>query len=127
MANIRLRLASTAALAQATLAIWFVFVRFAMTGDVNNLRFSLSHPSVWLAFLLIVVGWGLWRRRAWAWWLGVGAAATQMALHGNWLFKNYRFFSRATPPDFVSLSAIVLTVILFVLLLFSKVRASCNR
>lgn len=127
MANIRLRLASTAALAQAALVIWYLFVSFAKTGDVNNLMFSLSHPSVWIAFLMAVVGLGLWRRSAWAWWLGVGAAATQMFLHGTWLFKNYRAFSRATPPDFVSLSAIVLTVTLLVLLLPSKVRMLCHR
>lgn len=127
MANIRIRLASVAALAQAALVIWFVFVRFAMTGDANNLRFSLTFPAVWSGLFLGVVGLGLWRRSAWAWWLGVGAAATQMVLQGTWLFKNYRFFSRSTPPDFVSLSAIVLTVTLLVLLLPSKVRASCNR
>jgi uncharacterized membrane protein (DUF2068 family) len=100
-------------------------VRFGAGADALSVRMSLGNPIAWLVGLLaIVIGWGLWVRYAWAWWLGLAAALFQ-----TWRIV-YPIFSRPGAPRLPGAETLIVLAMLlvFVLLLFMpKARATCNR
>jgi hypothetical protein len=72
----QLRLAALCAITYGLLAASGLVHQFQRTGSLRALVRGLMQPQLWIvlaiALLLLV---GLWRRQAWAWWLGVAAAA----------------------------------------------------
>jgi uncharacterized membrane protein (DUF2068 family) len=72
----QLRFAALCAFTYGLLAVSGLVHQFQRTGSLRALLRGLAQPQLWvvlvIALLLLV---GLWRRQAWAWWLGVAAAA----------------------------------------------------
>jgi hypothetical protein len=78
-ANLPLRLASVCSVAYAALIASGVVHHFQRTGNLRLLARGLMQPGLWLVLLVAgLVAWGLWKRFAWAWWLGVAAAGYQL-------------------------------------------------
>lgn len=124
-ANTTLRLASCCAAAYGVLLASGVVHRFERTGSFRVLAHGLGRPTLWVALLIAaLVTWGLWKRYAWAWWLGVAAAAWQVfrivwpSLHGRGL---------GHVPGFSTLLALGLLVVLPGLLLQRPARLGANR
>lgn len=124
-ANFPLRLASVCSAAYAALVVSGVVHHFQRTGSLRVLVRSLSQPGLWVVLLVAaVVAWGLWKRYAWAWWLGVAAAGYQ-------LFRIVASYVQSpvlghVPRPSVLVAATLLAVIL-VLLFTRKARLGANR
>ncbi|MEQ6292183.1 hypothetical protein ACFPAG_16375 [Vogesella sp. GCM10023246] len=59
---------------------------YAKTGDVSFLKYTLLLPSTILSCsTALLISWGLWSLRRWAWWLGLGAVVVQISLLALWL------------------------------------------
>jgi translocator protein len=67
---------------------------------------------------------GLWRRYAWAWWLGIAAAGYQIFRIAS-AHVHMRGFGHV--PGFATLIALALLVLVLVLLLPRTSRRGCNR
>jgi uncharacterized membrane protein (DUF2068 family) len=124
-ANTTLRLASCCAAAYGALLASGVVHHFERTGSFRALAHSLGRPTLWVALLVAaLVTWGLWKRYAWAWWLGVAAAAYQL-FEIVWPYLHGRGFGRV--PGFSTLLALALLLLLLVLLLQRPARLGANR
>lgn len=123
-AQAQIRIASLTAAAYGALLASGVVYHFQRTGSLRALAHSLAQPGLWVALLLAaVITFGLWRRYAWAWWLGVAAACFQLFRIGEAWFA--RGLSRV--PGTPTLIALVLLVLVLVLLLPRRSRLGCNR
>jgi len=70
---------SLLAAAYVAIVVGGIFVRFAGTGDLYTLRYSLTLTVTLIVTILgSVIALGLWRGHAWAWWLGLTAVAVQL-------------------------------------------------
>jgi translocator protein len=124
-AHAQVRLASFSAAAYATLGIAGILYPLAHSGNFRVLRHALSQPPVWLAIVgAALVAWGLARRQAWAWWLGVIAAGYQLAML---LFAYVRGPAFGHLPRPWTLIAMVLLALVLVLLLPRRARLACSR
>jgi translocator protein len=86
---------------------------------------SLAQPALWMALLIAaLVAVGLWRRYAWAWWLGIAAAGYQIFRIAS-AHVHMRGFGHV--PGFATLIALALLVLVLVLLLPRTSRRGCNR
>ena len=122
--NLQVRLASLSAAAYAVLAVSGVLQQFQRTGNWGALAAGFSRPGVWVAFVIgALVAWGLWKRYAWAWWLGLAASVFQLWRIGSWYLQG----PLGRVPGGWTLVTILLLVLLLVLLLQRGVRASCSR
>lgn len=123
-AHTQIRLASISSAAYGALFVSGIVYRFQRTGSFRALAHSLSQPFVWITLLVaMVVAFGLWKRYAWAWWVGVAAAAYQIFRIGEaWYHHGF-----ARVPGVPMLIAIVLLVVILVLLLPRRSRLGCNR
>ena len=88
-----------------------MFVQFFETGDFGALYYSVLLTSTWLATLVgLLVAWGLWNRRRWAWWLGLVAAAAQLTNMCVWISRHFEILTKSSFPYSV--------LIIFLLLVF---------
>ena len=123
-AHTQIRLASLTSAAYGALLASGIVYHFQRTGSLRALAHALAEPTIWVALLLAaVVTFGLWKRYAWAWWLGVAAAGFQLfrileAWYGRGLSRI---------PGVPALIALGLLVLLLVLLLPRRSRLGCNR
>jgi benzodiazapine receptor len=119
-----LRLAAFCALAYGLLLVSGILHHFQRTGSLRALVRGLSQPWVWVALLIaLLVMYGLWRRYAWAWWLGLLAAAFQVFR----ILSPYVQAGGSRFPAASTLVALVLLLLVIVLLLPRKARLASNR
>lgn len=117
-------LASLSAAAYAVLVVSGIVLHFSRTGNFATLAHGLSRPGIWIAFLIAaLVSWGLLKRYAWAWWLGLVAAAFQLFRIVSWYVQG----PIGRVPGTTTLLAVGLLVLLLVLLVQRPVRTACSR
>jgi benzodiazapine receptor len=123
-AHTQIRLASLTSAVYGALLVSGIVYHFQRTGSLRALARGLAEPTIWIALLVAaLVTFGLWKRHAWAWWLGVGAALYQ-------LFRIFEaWFGRGLSrvPGVPALIALGLLLLLLVLLLPRRSRLGCNR
>lgn len=124
-ANVPLRLAALCSATYAALALSGPVHHFQRTGSLPALLRGLSSPHVWVvASIAAVVAFGLWKRYAWAWWLGVAAALYQ-------LFRILASYVQGPLsgqlPRAGTLVSLVLLAAILVLLSTRKARLGTNR
>jgi uncharacterized membrane protein (DUF2068 family) len=123
-AHTQIRIASVSSAAYGALFVSGIVYHFQRTGSFHALANSLSRPVVWITLLVAaIVTFGLWKRYAWAWWLGVAAAAYQIFRIGEAWY--HHGLSRL--PGVPTLIALALLVLILVLLLPRRSRLGCNR
>lgn len=121
----QLRLAALCAAAYALLAVSGLVHHFQRTGSLRVLLRGLMQPQLWIVLLLaVLVTFGLLRRQAWAWWLGVGAA-------GYGVFRIVAAYMQGGRlghvPGTATLVALALLVLILLLLAPRKARLAANR
>ena len=123
-AHTQIRLASLTAAAYGALLASGIVHHFQRTGSFRALARALAEPTIWIALALVVlVTFGLWKRYAWAWWLGVAAAAFQLFR----IFEAWYDRGLARVPGVPALISLALLLLLLVLLLPRRSRLGCNR
>lgn len=123
-AHTQIRLASLTSAAYGALLASGLVYHFQRTGSLRALAHQLARPTLWVALLLAaLITYGLWKRYAWAWWLGIAAAVYEIYIIGAAWFA--RGFSRV--PGIPVLITLALMVLLLVLLLPRRSRLGCNR
>lgn len=124
-ANTPLRLASLCAAVYGALVVSGVVHHFQRTGSLRVLVRSLAQPQLWIVLLIAgLVAWGLWKRYAWAWWLGIAAAGYQL-FRILWSYIHSPVFGHL--PRASLLVSITLLLLILVLLLTRKARLGANR
>jgi len=121
----QLRLAALCAAAYALLAVSGLVNHFQHTGSLRVLLRGLMQPQLWIVLLVAgLVVFGLLGRQAWAWWLGVAAAA----------FGVFRIVSAYVQgpgfgrvPGAWTLTALALLLLILVLLVPRRARLAANR
>ncbi|MEC5398310.1 hypothetical protein [Uliginosibacterium sp. H1] len=99
-------------------------LHFVNTGDVYTLTYSFTRPATIIAvFVGVLVAFGLWRSYAWAWWLGLVAAALQLYRFGPWFAE--RLADGQVPTGSWLIAFLLLAF--SVLHLTKSVRKSCSR
>lgn len=115
---------SLLAAAYVVVVVGGIFAHFAGTGDLYTLRYSLTLPATLIVTIIgSVIALGLWRRHAWAWWLGLTAVAVQLTRFSPWLLERLN-------NDNVPASSWLITFLLLAFLLAlltPAVRQSCSR
>ena len=123
-AHTQIRLASLTAAAYGALLASGIVHHFQRTGSFRALARALAEPTIWIALALaVLVTFGLWKRYAWAWWLGVAAAAFQLFR----IFEAWYDRGLARVPGVPALISLALLLLLLVLLLPRRSRLGCNR
>lgn len=121
----QLRLASIAAAAYGALVFSGTVHRLQRSGSLRAFVHELARPSMWVVLLVaILVAWGLWRRYAWAWWLGVAAAGWEVFV----IVRGYvegRGFGHLPAPS--TLLALGLLLFMLALLFQRRARAAASR
>lgn len=121
----QIRLASLSCAAYGALLVSGTIYHFQRTGSFRALGHSLAQPALWIALLIAaLVTFGLWRRHAWAWWLGIAAAGYQIFRIAS-AYVQGRGFGHM--PGFGTLLALALLLLILVLLLPRRSRLGCNR
>jgi translocator protein len=119
-----LQISSLLAATYVAVVVGGIFVHFADTGDYYTLRYSLTLPGTLLVALVgSAIAIGLWRGRAWAWWLGLTAVAVQLFRFTPWLLK--RLMNGNVPAGSWFIACLLLAF--GVTLLTPAVRRSCCR
>lgn len=124
-ANAPLRLASLCSAVYAALVVSGVVHHFQRTGSLRALARGLSQPGLWVVVLVAgLVCWGLWKRYAWAWWLGVAAAGYQLFRILSVYVQGPAFGHLPRPSVLV---AVILLLLILALLATRKARLGANR
>ena len=121
----QLRLAALCAFAYALLCVSGLVHHFQRTGSLRSLLHGLMQAQLWVVLVIaLLVIFGLFGKKAWAWWLGVGAAG----------FGVYRIASAYVQgsgfghvPGAWTLIALALLLAMLVLLMPRKARLAANR
>ena len=120
-----LRFAALCAFAYALLAVSGVVHHFQRTGSLRALARGLMQPQLWIVLVLaLLVMFGLFGKKAWAWWLGVGAAAFGIFRIASAYVQGPGF---GRVPGAWTLIALALLVLVVLLLLPRKARLAANR
>lgn len=118
------KLASVIAVAYISMIAGGMLLHFVATGDFGTLKYSLMLPATLGAIVVAsLVAFGLWHRHAWAWWLGLVAAAIQLIRFGSWFVAR---MSAGGAPVASWIIAFLLAAFLCVLLLRTT-RQQCSR
>ena len=118
------QLASVIAAAYVSMVVGGMLLHFLTTGDFGTLKYSLMLPATLGAIAIgSLVAFGLWRGFAWAWWLGLIAAALQLIRFGSWLIIR---LSTGSVPVASWIVAFLLSSFLCVLLI-KATRQQCSR
>jgi hypothetical protein len=124
-AHTQIRFASLTSAAYGALLVSGIVYHFQRTGSFRALAHSLAQPTVWVALLVAaLVAFGLWKRYAWAWWLGVAAAGYQIFRIASAHVQGRGF---GHVPGFATLLALALLLLVLLLLLPRRARLGCNR
>lgn len=125
MLNVRLYLALFVAIVYLVVVPGASLFGAALSGDSLTLRVSLGDPLSWLSTVLVLlIIFGVWKRYAWAWWLGVAAAAVQLGRTGMWVAQHY---SLSRLPGETTLLVLGLLIAFLVLMLSPGMRLACRR
>lgn len=125
MLNARFFLAIVVAIVYLVVVPGTSLFRAAVSSDALTLRVSFGTPLLWLTTALIVlIIFGVWKRFAWAWWLGVAAAGFQLVRMGLWVSQHY---SLSRLPGEGTLLVLGLLVSFLVLMLLPGTRMACRR
>ena len=120
----QLRLAALCVFTYALLAVSGLLHHFQRTGSPRILLRGLMQPQLWLVLLIaLLVTCGLFGRQAWAWWLGIAAAALGVFR----IVSAYWVGGLAHVPRGGTLLALALLVTTIVLLVPRKARLAANR
>lgn len=120
-AHTQIRIASLATATYGALLVSGIVHHFQRTGSFRSLVHGFSQPHILIALLVVVlVTYGLWKRYAWAWWLGVAAAGYQV-------FRIASANGLSRMPGTATLIALALLLLVIVLLLPRRSRLGCNR
>lgn len=120
-----LRLAAFCAVAYGLLLVSGIVHHFQRTGSLRALVRSLSYPGFWIVLLVVVlVMYGLFRRQAWAWWLGLAAALFQLFRIASAYLQGPAAGRMPSTPVLISL---VLLLAFVLLLAPRKARLAANR
>ncbi|QID19212.1 hypothetical protein G3580_17260 [Nitrogeniibacter mangrovi] len=124
----------TAALRYFAISILLLYAWFVASDSLLNvglsdvavsLRLNLVRPVSWLIVALCLIdAWGLGKRFAWAWWLGVVGALVQLARMGWWV-AHHHSLSQLPGTDVWLAAAMLLSFL--VVLLVPAVRRACAR
>ena len=118
------KLASVIAAAYVAMVVGGMLLHFLTTGDFDTFKYSLMLPATLGAIVIgSVVVFGLWRAFAWAWWLGIIAAAFQLTRFSSWLITR---MSTGSVPVASWIIAFLLFSFLCVLLI-KATRQQCSR
>jgi hypothetical protein len=101
-----------------------MFLHYLTTGELGTLRYSLMLPATIAAISIgSLVAWGLWKRFAWAWWLGLIAVVFQLYRFSGW------FSARLSGGQAPVASWVIagLLVAFLCVLLTKEARRSCSR
>jgi hypothetical protein len=121
----QLRLAALCAAGYALMAVSGLVHHFQRTGSLRVLLRGLMNPQLWVVLLVaLLVTFGLLHRQAWAWWLGIAAAAFGVFRIVSAYVRGPGFGS--VPPAW-TLIALALLVLVLVLLVPRKARLAANR
>ena len=125
MATDSAKLAAATAIFYIIFFVSGMFIHYARTGEEYTLYYSLSRPQTWIAAVGgAIIGYGLWRHRAWAWWLGLAAVLFQMVGVSP---KLIRFLAEGQAPPMGMLIVFGLFALFLLLLTLPKTRALCKR
>jgi hypothetical protein len=126
--------AVTAALRYLAISIlllyaWYIasdsLLQIGLSEAAISLRLNLVRPITWLIVALsVVVAWGLGKRFAWAWWLGLAGALLQLGRLLWWAVHHYSLTQ--LPGTGVWVVAAMLSTFV-ILLLLPQVRHACTR
>ncbi len=124
----------TAALRYLAISILLLYAWFLTSDSLLNIglseaaisvRLNLVRPITWLIVILsMLIAWGLGKRYAWAWWLGVIGAGVQLGRIAWWVAQRHSLAH--LPGTGVWLLAGMLLAFL-ALLLLPAVRRACGR
>ena len=121
----QLRLAALCAFAYALLAVSGVVHRFQRTGSLRGLVNGLLQPHLWIVLVIaLLVLFGLFGKKAWAWWLGVGAASFGIFRIVSAYVQGHGF---GRLPGAWTLIALALLLAMLLLLMPRKARLAANR
>ena len=124
-ANFPLTVASLSSAAYGVLFVSGIVHRFQRTGSFRALGHSLMQPTVWITLAVaLLVCWGLWKRYAWAWWLGLVAAGYQLAMI---VLAYVRGGSIGRVPGTWTLISLCLLALVLVMLATRKARTGASR
>lgn len=124
-AHTQIRIASLSCAAYGALLVSGTVYQFQRTGSFRALAHNLAQPTLWIALLIAaLVTFGLWKRYAWAWWLGIAAAAYQIFRIASAYVQGRGFGNMPGTPTLIALALLIL---ILVLLLPRKSRLGCNR
>jgi hypothetical protein len=116
-------LASLTAAAYGALVVAMLFMSHGH-GSLARLLRGFMQPGYGLVIVIAaLVAFGLARRQAWAWWLGLAGALFQLFRLVSWYVQG----PIGRVPGTLTLLAFGLLVLLLVLLAQRKVRTACNR
>ena len=120
-AHLQIRIAALATAMYGALFVSGILHHFQRTGSFRALVRGFAQPHVWIALLIVVlVTYGLWKRHAWAWWLGIAAAGYQV-------FRIASANGLSRVPGTATLIALALLLLVIALLLPRRARLGCNR
>lgn len=121
--SFKITLTSLTAAVYAGLVISAVAIPFGRSGNFAALARGLANPHVWVpSVLACLVAWGIWKRYAWAWWLGLAACCYQL-----WRILDALVPGPLRLPGAWTLLVLAVLALFLVLLVQRAVRVGCNR
>jgi len=108
---------------------WYVasgsLLHIGLSQAAISLRVNLINPITWaIVIVSMLTAWGLGKRYAWAWWLGLAGALVQLGRVAWWIVERH---SLAHLPDTGVWLVVVMLAVFIGLLLTPQVRRACTR
>lgn len=108
---------------------WYVasgsLLHIGLSQAAISLRVNLVNPITWVIVIVsMLTAWGLGKRFAWAWWLGLVGALVQLGRVAWWVVQRH---SLAHLPDTGVWLVVAMLAVFITLLLTPPVRRACTR